>query len=318
MRILITGATGFIGKNLVRVLVSKGHKITCLARRTSKKQDIKYLEGLGTDLFYSDINKIKRRSIRNILDKVDYVYHLAGSLGNFNKRKEEYLTHVEGTRKILNECKNQKFIYCSSAGVLGPVLDGNEKSRLNPTNLYEETKCEAEKIVRSYKNHVIVRPEFVYGQYDFHVLPLFRAVEDRKFFIIGDGTNMLHPTYIDDLIFCMVKCLDSNIKNDIFIVAGEKGVSVNELIRMLCKELDVEVNKTRIPIFLAKAYVSVFERVSRLFKINPVLTGSRLDFFTKTRTFNIEKAKKSLDYKPIKLEKGIKKTIYWYRKNGYL
>lgn len=317
MNILTTGATGFIGKNLVRSLVNNNHKVKCLIRETSKKADIDYLKKIKVQLFYGDITK--KETLNDCLSNIDVVYHLAGILGDFNTQKEDYYkTHVLGTKNLLKFCKKQKFIYCSSAGVLGPVINGDELKRLNPTNVYEKTKAEAEKLVLEYDNYVILRPEFVYGAYDLHVLNLFKTIKNRKFYIIGNGKNMLHPTYVDDLIYCLIKCLNKNIKNEIFVVAGEKPVSVEEFVKLAANQLSIRYNKIKIPLHLARVYTSVFEPFAKVFNLNPSLTKSRFNFFTKTRTFDIKKAQKMLNYRPIKLEKGIKKTLGWYKKNNLL
>lgn len=317
MNILVTGATGFIGKNLVRSLVNNNHKVKCLIRETSKKADIGYLKKIKVQLFYGDITK--KETLENSIDNVDVVYHLAGVLGNFNTpEKDFYKIHVLGTKNLLKLCKKQKFIYCSSAGVLGPIIDGDELRRLNPTNVYEKTKAEAEKLVLEYDNYAILRPEFVYGPYDLHVLNLFRAIKNRNFYIIGDGSNMLHPAYVDDLIYCLIKCLDKKIKNKIFLVAGEKPITVKEFAKLIAGQLNVKINKIKIPLHLARVYVSVIEPFAKVFNLNPFLTKSRFNFFTKTRTFDTKKAQKMLNYRPIKLEKGIKKTLEWYKKNNYL
>lgn len=317
MNILVTGATGFIGKNLVKNLVKNNHTVKCLVRKTSRKGDVDYLNKLKAQLFYGDITR--KETLKNCLDNIDVVYHLAGVLGNFDIPKEDYYKiHVLGTKNLLELCKKQKFIYCSSAGVLGPVFNGNELSAINPTNSYEKSKYGAEKIVRKYHNYIIIRPEFVYGPKDMHVLPLFKAVKEKKFFIIGNGKSLLHPTYIDDLISCLVNCSDKKIKNEIFIIAGEKPVSVEEFVKLVADKFDVGYNKIKIPIIFAGISSLFLEPLGKTIGFEPILTRSRIDFFTKTRSFDINKAKKTLKYKPIRLEKGIEETIGWYKANGYL
>lgn len=317
MNILVTGATGFIGKNLVDGLVKQNHKVKCLVRKISKDEDIDFLKKINAQLFYGDITK--KETLENLFDDVDVVYHLAGILGDFKTPDEDYYkVHVLGTKNLLNFCKQQKFIYCSSAGVLGPVVDGNESKKLNPTNIYEKTKADAEKLVLKCDNYVILRPEFVYGPYDIHVLNLFKAIKNRRFFVFRNSGSLLHPTYIDDIVYCLIKCLDQKVKNETFIVAGERPVSVKEFTKQIANELNVKVNNIKIPFWFARTYVSVIEPFAKIFNFDPRLTKSRLNFFTKIRTFDTKKAQKILDYKPIKFEEGIKKTIEWYKKNNHL
>ena len=317
MKILVTGATGFIGKNLVKRLVSKGFSVTCLVRNESKKDDILFLKNLGVNLIYGYITK--KGTLKNLFDDVSVVFHLAGLLGSYNISNERYYNiHVNGTKNLLSLCTNQKFIYLSSAGVVGPVVNGTESTNLNPTNVYEDTKAEAEELVKNYINYVILRPEFVFGPNDRHVLLLFKSILNKKFYIIGNDKSLLHPTYIDDLIYCLIKCMDDEIKNEMFFIAGERSVTVSEFVKLISKELNVKYNKIKIPVILANIYSILIFPLAKLFNFDPILTKSRIDFFTKSRSFNIEKAREILNYRPTKFESGLKKTIQWYKENGYL
>jgi nucleoside-diphosphate-sugar epimerase len=286
MKILVTGGTGFIGQHLTEILKKK-HEVKALSRIEFQKS----IDCSGYDI----------------------VYHIAGMLGKWGVQREGYFKlHVEATRKLLKTCKG-KFIYVSSAGVLGPVENANESFPLNPTNDYEESKAEAEKLVMRYNDYVIVRPEFAYGPGDKHVLPLFKAIRDRRFLIIGKGDSLLHPTYIDDVAYCLQECM--NLTNETLLVAGERPVAVKEFAEIVAEELGVRISTLKVPLSIAKAYVWATEK-QRL--IDPILTRSRMDFFTKTRSFNTDKAKRLLRYRPTPLRKGISKTISWYKEKGYL
>lgn len=284
MKILVTGGTGFIGHNLTNALT--GHDVTLASHKVISEIDV---------------------------SNYDIIFHLAGVLGRWGTPREEYFkAHADLTKKLLKTCKG-KFIYVSSAGVLGPVVNADESFPLNPTNDYEESKAEAEKLVMRYNDYVIVRPEFVYGPGDKHVLPLFKAIKDRRFLIIGKGDSLLHPTYIDDVTYCLKECM--NLTNKTLLVAGERPVAVKEFAEIVAEELGVRISILKVPLKIAKAYVWATEKQKI---IDPILTRSRMDFFTKTRSFNTDKAKRLLRYKPTPLSQGIRKTISWYKEKGYL
>ena len=200
MKILVTGATGFIGKHLVKELVGKGHKVMCLVRKTSRKKDINYLKKLEVELFNGELTD--KNSLKGICKGIDIIYHLTGVLGSFNfSEKLMFDINVKGTENILNESKEgkvKKFIFCSSAGVLGPIIKGGGSSPYSPSNLYEKTKVEAEKLVlKSKLDYIIMRSEFVYGPMDNHVLPLFKAIKERlSWLIVGFIGAMLIAFYI--------------------------------------------------------------------------------------------------------------------------
>ena len=102
---------------------------------------------------------------------------------------------------------------------------------------------------------------------------------------------------------------------DIFMVGGERALTVSEFTKLIANILNVKINKATIPLYIALLHVTIFEPFLKSLKINPILTKSRLDFFTKTRTVSTKKAKKMLNYNPIKLQIGLKKTIQWYKDN---
>jgi len=295
MKVLVTGGTGFIGRNLVSRLVNDGHKTSCLVRKSS---DSESLMKHGVELCIGDI------TTEFILPDCDAVVHLAGNLGSAG-------VNLTGTKNLLKKCSGQKFIYLSSAGVLGPVINADERAPLNPTNDYEKSKADAEKLVQQYDNHVVLRPEFVYGPHDMHVLQLFKAINDHRFFVLGRGASLLHPTYVDDIVECIVRSLD--VKNETFNIAGDRAVPVNELRDLIAAQLRVRPSRFRIPMVVAKTFVRLSPYMS-----NPVLTQSRLDFFTKSRSFDTRKAQRMLCYKPVKLENGLWHTIDWYKKEGLL
>jgi len=297
MRIFITGGTGFIGKNLLNKL--KSHKVICLVRKGSLH---------GVETIRGDIENISR------LPKCDTVINLAGILGSNGSKDELWKVHVKGTQNLIRLCNGCKFIHISSAGVLGPCENADENAPLNPTNDYEKSKAEAEDIVKKYKNHVILRPEFVYGPHDMHVLQLFDSIKRRQFRLIGDGKSWLHPTFVDDVVQCILKALDKNIRNETFNIAGERAVSVKEFADIVARVLDTKLNTLRIPLGLAGTYA----KTTNVLGISSILTKSRLDFFTKTRTFNIKKAREMLGYHPAKLEDGIRSTIEWFKSIGML
>lgn len=315
MRFLITGASGFIGKNLIEKLHGK-HYLRALVRKKSNPKDIDFLKKNKVDIHYGDL--LDPPTLTGLADNIDVVIHLAGRLGGYISQNELKKIHIEGTKNLLSVCKTQKFIYCSSAGVLGPVEGGNEESTPRPTNAYEKAKLEAENLVRSYPKHVILRPEFVYGPHDKHVLKLFRAIKEQKFYKIGNGQSMMHPTYVGDLVSSIEAVTNKSLVNDTFLIAGERPVAVKELYFLVASQLGLSPKNVFIPKIIARLYSTTIAKVLESMGINPILTKSRYDFFTKSRTFSSKRAISTLDYEPIKLEEGLKRTINWYKKEGLL
>lgn len=319
MKILITGGTGFIGKNIVEELSkNKKHSITCIIRHKSKQQDVDFLTQHGCTLLYGDLsnNNFPKRTIRDF----DAIINCAGQLGSYNSSFEELKkNNVETTKTIIEHCtQHQKVIHISSAGLLGPIKNGTEKSTIQPKTAYETSKAMAEEIVKKHPNYVILRPEFVYGPHDMHVLQLFKHLQKKIVFFIGSGINRIQPTYIGDVVQAVEQTLQPQVKNEVFIIAGKISIPFNTFLKLISKELNADNYIIRIPVFLCKLYTFFVEPITRTLNINPLITDSRIHFFTETRTFSIEKSRTMLHYDPIEIKQGIQKTIKWYKKKKYL
>lgn len=311
-RIILFGASGCLGRSVLARLIHKKYNILCIVRN---KDYADKLKNKGIEVIDKDILDIKKFNFA----KDDVIINVSGILGGFNiSKKTLERNNIETIRKIINSCKNQKVIHCSSAGVLGPIVDGDENSPLNPSNDYEYSKAEGEKIVRAYNNFIILRPEFIFGPKNVHTLPLFKLIQKNKFRIIGDGKTFLHPTYIEDVADIIVSCIEKDIINEIIIIAGERPIMVEELYNLICKELKIKPNKIKIPKYFAYIAAFLSETFAKTFNVTPLITFARVKFFTESRSFKIDKARKIVGFNPIKLEEGIKKTINYYKKEGML
>jgi len=230
--------------------------------------------------------------------------------------------------EICSKYKNiKRFFHISSAGVVGPIEAGlvaDETYIGRPSNIYEETKLEAEKVALEYSNKknvplTIIRPEFVYGPRDKHVLRLIKSIAKGYFFIIGPGNSCLHPTYIDDLISVFEKCLDNpKTVGQIYIIAGPKFLTVNELAYTIAEVLKVR-RPVHFPLWPIKIATIFLEILAKNFKFQPPLTKSAFNFFTQDRAFSTLKASADFGYQPkFSLKEGLIKTVDWYKKNNYL
>ena len=327
MKALVVGGTGFIGSHIIEYLLSKGIEVRVLIR---KKSDINRLSYKRIEFKYGNVSEID--SLREHTKDVDLVYSAFGILGQWGIPEQKYWeVNTSGVKNLIESCLNYKikqFIHISSAGVLGPLQDGvvaDESFPYNPSNVYEKTKCEAEKEILNYgKKHgvpfTIIRPEFVYGPGDTHVLGLFKSIKAKRFVILGNGSSLLHPTYIDDLIQGIHLCTyNQNTVGEIFLIAGDRPITVKELAETIAEELNVYLPKIKIPLFFANATANILESLAKIVSFEPLLTRSRVKFFTENRAFSYQKARNELGYVPkVDFREGVKRTIRWYREKKYL
>ena len=326
--ILITGATGFIGSHLVKALLKSNLnvKVNALVRISSDIAKLKSLGGIN--YLYGDLQD--KASLKKAIKGIDVLFHLAGILGKHGLSESMcYAVNVEGTRNLLEVCAGngqiRQFIYLSSAGVLGPnVENADEAYPFNPSNIYEITKAEAEKIASYYYNKMkvpvtVLRPEFLYGPGDMHLLGLFKAIKKRMFFLIDGGQSFLHPTYIEDIIQALLTCCGNTATiGETYLIAGERSITVKEFTGLIAKYLGVKRINRSLSAKTAALIARVFEFSLPILNIDPPLTLSRVKFFAESRSYDTSKAKKSLGLKPFMLEEGIKRTIEWYKDRGYL
>lgn len=297
MKILVTGATGFIGKHLVKELVSKGHKVRCLVRKISRKEDINYLKKLKVELWYADL--VEPKTLKNISNNIDIVIHLAG-IGNINAvSHRHYLQYnkvnVVGTENLLEECKKagvKKFIHFSSIAAMGLIkktgkIDINDCCR--PEMPYEKSKYKSELIVKkSTIPYLILRPSMVYDwknpTQEFE--KIVRFIKLGVVPIIGDGDKKIAMVHVDHLVDATVSFINNNFKNRIHIINDKKSYTLNELISVLSKSLNKHPFVVHIPVWLIKIPVKIVESFGRIFGFIPPLTLKRIESMITDRVYD--------------------------------
>ncbi len=284
MNILVTGATGFIGRHLVQKLCSnnQNNNIFCLVRKNSK--NIKYLVPFKVKFVYADITN--SNSIEEIKDlNLDVIFHCAGYVGN--KRKKLYKVNVLGTKNICElalRLNIKKMVYLSSVA----VVSGNRNLPLvedlpyKATNLYGVSKIEAEKVVLDYRKKglktIILRPCMVYGESEPHMLGLILfLLKHRLFPLIDEGKYKLHLLYVKNLVEAMIFSLSKEeFTQSTFFVADKEVLTLKEIADIFVKTIKAKP-PFRIPSYLKPVLLNL-----------PFL-GKRLKFFLKDRIYSIKK-----------------------------
>jgi nucleoside-diphosphate-sugar epimerase len=199
LKTLVTGATGFIGKHLVKTLAQQGKTIRCLVRKTS---DTRYLENLGVEFHYGDL--LSKDSLKDIAKGINIVYHLAGEV-NSNRCRNYYKINVDGTKNLVEQCLSKKvdrFIYLSSIAAVGPKSGTllTEQSPCKPANPYGKSKFETEKLLITYFDRfkfpvTILRAPIVYGPFGQHsvITKILQMISKGRFFFRGQWKKLKKP-----------------------------------------------------------------------------------------------------------------------------
>ena len=325
-KVLVTGGKGFLGGHIAARLRARGDQVRVFARENNNDS---FEEGQQYEVCYGDIRDVK--AVEEAVKGVDYVIHTVSNFRRGGSDKDDaYSTNVEGTENVLKASERyqiRQLIHCSTIGVHGSVLEvpANEETSYNPTDLYQETKLIAEKTVWEFYKKTqlpitVVRPISLFGPGDVRMLKLFRLIQQGRFFIIGDGEVLFHPSYIDDVVRGFLLCLgNEKAIGEAFIIGGEGYLTLNELCQLIAKELKVAPPNLHIPMAPMVAAATLCEKIFVPLGFEPPLHRRRMSFFQNHRAFSIEKAKQRLAYHPeYSLEEGIRATIHWYRTQRWL
>ena len=328
MKILVTGGTGFIGSRLAQECLQQGNSVVVLGQENSpaESQNKKVLEQKGAEIVLGSVTE--RQKILDLLSDVDLVYHLAATQHEMNVPDQRFWdVNVFGTKNLLEASVRagiRRFVHGSTIGVyhsLNGTID--ECSPCRPDNIYGVTKLEGEKIVLSFKDKlqvVVIRIPEVYGPGDRRLLKLFRTIQKKLFFMIGDGKNLHHPIYVDDLIGALLvaaKC--EKAVGEILLVAGKETVTTDDMVATIAEQLGAKIPSFRAPLSPFLIIATVAETLLRPLGIQPPIHRRRMDFFSKSFTLSGEKAFNTLHFVPkVSFSEGVCKTAKWYKQMGYL
>jgi nucleoside-diphosphate-sugar epimerase len=324
-RVVITGATGFLGGALARALAQKGAEVHALARAAA---DRSALDGVAVTWHEGDVTVPS--SLAGILGSADWIIHAAGRLGEAGVPEEVYRqVNVDGTRNVLATAlsagRKPRVLHLSSPGILGPTTREQvaEDAPWAPSNPYERSKAAAEKVALEFAAQglpvIIARPGFIYGPGDHHVLKLFQAVGRGQFAYIGGGRRLCQPTFVADAVSGMLLCLSQGRPGEAYHITGPHPVTFRELGDAIASAFGVRPPWLSLPQSLAMAGAIGLEALGRLTGRKPPLSRTGVAFFSQDRCFSWQKAHDELGYSPqYDLTTGVSQTVQWYREHGWL
>ncbi|MCD6086477.1 MAG: NAD-dependent epimerase/dehydratase family protein [Candidatus Hydrothermae bacterium] len=321
MRALVTGATGFIGSHLVKVLIDKGFDVRVLVRKTS---NLRWIEGLPVERFLGELTD--PASLEGISEGVDYVFHLAALLKGH--RKEDYIrgnaTATENLLRALADSKGiRRFVYLSSQAAAGPALHPRtEDEEARPVSYYGLGKLLAEEAVRrSGLPYTILRPPAVYGPRDRELLFYFRSLK-RGHAVLPGNPEVVKVIYVEDLVEAIVNsALSDTTLRKTYFVAGEESLSAEALLREIARALGMERPRiTKLPPQIVLPPVAFWSFVQRLFGKASMVNPDKIRELSQPGwNCSIEAAKKDFGFTPRhSLREGLSKTVKWYRETGWL
>jgi len=326
MKVLITGATGFIGSRLALRCLANGDEVIALGQvnNSIEAERRRLIEAAGAKVVVASVTDTQ--AVRDAVRGAGVIYHLAAAQHEAHAPDQRFRdVNVNGTRTVLEASaaeRVKRFIHGSSIGVYdanGGLT--NDHSPLAPDNIYGITKLEGEHVVTSFRDRlpvVIVRISETYGPGDGRLLKLFKGIDRRAFFLIGSGTNLHHLVYIDDLIDgLLLAATKPAAVGRTLVLAGKDAVTTRQMIDTIAAELGRTPSRLHVPLWPVRAVAAITEGVLRPLGVAPPLHRRRLDFFRKSFRFSGQEAREVLGFEPrVDFTRGVLETATFYRSRG--
>lgn len=328
-KLLVTGATGFIGSRLALRAHQLGIDVLATGRAELhvENERLQELRAAGVRVeagLLQDLTLVDR-----LLQGRDTVIHLAAAQHEAEMPESYFRAiNVDAVRTLLGACRDhnvRRFVYGSTIGVYGEASESllDEDSPVRPENVYTNTKVEAESIVQSFAKHFetcIVRIAETYGPGDRRLLKLFRSIARGHFIMIGSGTNRRQCIHVDDLgRGLLIAAQHPQAVGQKFVFAGKEIFTTHEMVGQIAGVLDRKPPRLKVPMWPFVAAAGVMETTLPPLHIAPPLHSRRLDFFRKSFVFSTTRAQSLLGFQPaIDFRTGAADTVSWYRARGLL
>ncbi len=326
MKVLITGATGFVGSHLSELLIRKGYEVRALVRRSSNMQ---WIRDLNLECVYGSLDDPD--SLKNAVKDVDYVFHVAGVT-----KAADAITYVkgnyEGTRNlvqaVLNRGKSVKrFVLVSSQAAAGPgssIEPIDEEASPRPLTDYGHSKLMAENYVRSMADRLpvtIVRPPAVFGPRDTDVLDFFKTVKLGLIPRIGGSDKYVSLIYVKDLVRGIwLAGTRAKAIGKTYFIANPRPYSWTQMAELALKIFNKKGIPIRIPVLLLKGVALVSESWAQFSGKTTILNRQKvIEMKQNFWVCSPRRAKQDLRFEAkYSLEDSFKETIDWYKEKGWL
>ena len=328
MKAFVTGATGFLGSHVARVLADQGADLRLLVRSTS---NLKNLEGIKAETATGDLRDAP--SLAKAIAGCDTVFHVAADYRLWVRDPDEmYRSNVAGTRAILEAARKsgvRRVVYTSSVATMGFTSSGSPADEDSPVTLgdmighYKRSKFMAEQIAleagRSGLHVVTVNPTTPVGEQDIKPTPTGRIVVDflqRKFpAYVETGLNLV------DVRECArghVSALERGKPGERYILGGE-NLTLKQILDKLGRITGLPSPKIKLPYVFAFAAGVVDEAITgRLLKREPRVTVDTVRMGKKKMFASSDKAERELGWKIVPADDALRRAVEWFRANGYV
>jgi dihydroflavonol-4-reductase len=331
LKAFVTGATGFLGSHVARVLAAQGAELRLLVRPTS---DLRNLDGLNADRVIGDLRD--SASLEKAISGCDVVFHVAADYRLWVRDPDAmYRSNVEGTRSLLEAARKQgvrRVVYTSSVATMGFTSDtsysnlADEQSPVGIADMighYKRSKFMAEQVAvdaaKSGVDVVIVNPSTPIGERDIKPTPTGRIVVDflkRKFpAYVETGLNLVDAT---ECARGHVLALEKGRRGERYILGGE-NLTLKQILDRLAAITGLPSPTVKVPYLVALAGGIFYEMVTgRLLGREPRATIDEVRMARKMMFVSSAKAERELGWRTVPVDGALRRSVEWFRTNGYV
>jgi dihydroflavonol-4-reductase len=324
---LVTGATGFTGRHLVKLLCAQGCRVTALARPSSERGNL-----VDLPIRWVTGEVFDAEAIAEAVRGQHYIFHLAAAYRKQEGGRDYYAqVHVESTRLLLQSAAREpdfrRFVHVSTVGVHGHVETppATEESPYSPGDIYQETKLEGELLTRLLApelkvSFAVIRPVGIFGPEDERLLKFFKSALWPVCPLLGWKACLYHLIRGEDLARAIALAgVHPNAEGEVFIAGNREATSLKEMATVAAEALGHKVRFLRLPAspFFAAAWLC--EKLFGLIGKAPPLHPRRIAFYTKDRSFDTSKIHDRLGFnESLSTRESIAATARAYRAAGRL
>lgn len=317
MKALVTGANGFTGSHLTRMLGQRGDTVVGLVRKSS---DLSRLADCSVELVYGDLSD--REALRTAMQGVDTVFHTAAyvELGLVNAA-EMARVNVEGTRAVMEVAQElgvSKIVYCSTIGIFGDtqgqvVNETYQRTQKDFSSAYDSTKYEAQAIVDRMAAQglpvVSVLPSGIFGADDPHFIPVLRQFLKGRLKLWAGGDRITGVVHVDDLATAMILAAERGQPGAHYIIsAGD--LTTRKMFEIIGQEAGIPA-PAEAPKALVRLVGNLLDPIGRLFKWQPPLSRERVHYvYDRCVRVDATKARQELNWQPRSVETTLREIAH--------
>ena len=328
--ILVTGASGFIGSFIVEEALRRGYDVWAAVRGSSSRQ---FLTDSRINFIELDLSSeaILKEQLSNHV--FDFVVHAAGVTKSLHK-EDYFRINTEGTKNIVRALLSTKmplkrFVYISSLSIMGAIREEQpyteilESDEARPNTAYGHNKLAAEQWLDTQKDlpYVILRPTGVYGPRERDYYMMFKSIRSHTDFAVGFKRQDITFVYVTDVVQAVFLAMDKGITGRRYFLSDGEVYQSSTFSDLIHKELgNPWWIRITAPLWVLRIVTSCGELAGHLTGKVTALNNDKYHIMRQRNwRCDIDPARRELGYIPqIKLEEGVKRSIQWYKENGWL